>query len=161
VFDWINCITHRSKSDTSRYLRSAQMYTACCAVAVLLVATDCCDFVLHISFTCNIDYLSTAVMDCMMWPQQHQRWSDSDFLLSDPILILKNDISIRSESCFGWNHTIRIWKLTESVLRCTTYIFVLCLFCLMRLNNFWSYFAFSWTRLVEVVTWQVWNAYLA
>jgi len=29
----------------------------------------------------------------------YQRWSDSGFLLSDPILFLKNDI--RSESCFG------------------------------------------------------------
>jgi len=26
-----------------------------------------------------------------------QRWSDSDFLLSDPILLLKNDIRIRSD----------------------------------------------------------------
>ena len=74
-----------------------------------------------------------------MWP----RWSDSGFSLSDPILFLKNDIRIRSESCFGWNHTIRIWKLSESVLQCTTYIFVLCLFCLVRQNNCWSYFAFS------------------
>jgi len=49
-------------------------------------------------------------------------------------------------------------KTIESVLWCTTYIFVLCLFCLMRQNNFWSYFAVSWTRLVEVVTRQVWNA---
>jgi len=65
-----------------------------------------------------------------------QRWSDSDFSLSDPILFLKNDIRIRSESCSGWNHTIRIRKLSESVLWCTTYIFVLCLFCLMRQNNF-------------------------
>jgi len=38
---------------------------------------------------------------------------------------------IRSESCFGWNGTIRIRKLSESVLRCTTYISVLCLFCLL------------------------------
>jgi len=72
-----------------------------------------------------------------------QRWSDNGFLLSDPILFLKNNIHIRSDSCFGWNHTIRIWKLCESVLRCTTYIFVLCLFCLVRQNNCWSYFAFS------------------
>jgi len=64
----------------------------------------------------------------------YQRWSDSGFSLSDPILFLKNYIRIRSESCFGWNHTIRIRKLSESILRCTTYIFVLCLFCLMRLN---------------------------
>jgi len=55
-----------------------------------------------------------------------------DFLLSDPdpILFLKNDIRIRSESCLGWNHTIRIRKLSESILWCTTCIFVLCLFCL-------------------------------
>jgi len=52
-----------------------------------------------------------------------QRWSDSGFLLSDPILFLKNDIRIWSESCLGWNHTIRIRKLSESVLWCTTYIF--------------------------------------
>jgi len=57
-----------------------------------------------------------------------QRWSDSGFSLSDPILFLKNDIRIRPESCFGWNHTIRIRILSESVLRCVTYIFVLCLF---------------------------------
>jgi len=85
-----------------------------------------------------------------------QRWSDCGFLLSDRILFLKNDIRIRS--CFGWNHTIHIRKLSESVLCCTTYIFVLCLFCLVRQINCWSYFAFSWTRLVEVVTWQVQNA---
>jgi len=86
-----------------------------------------------------------------------QRWSDSDFLLSDPILFLKNDIRIRSESFFAWSHTISVRKLSESVLWCTTYIFVLCLFCVTRQNNFWSYFAFSWIGLVEVVTWQVWN----
>jgi len=68
---------------------------------------------------------------------------DSGFSLSDPILFVKNDIRIRSESCFGWNHTIRIRKLSESVLQCTTYIFVLCLFCLMRQNNCWSYFALA------------------
>jgi len=38
----------------------------------------------------------------------HQRWSDSGFSLSDPILFLKNVIRFRSESCFGWNHTIRM-----------------------------------------------------
>jgi len=65
----------------------------------------------------------------------HQRCSDSDFSLSDPILFLKNDIRIRSESCLGWNHTIRNRKLSESVLWCTTYIFVLCLFCLTMQNN--------------------------
>jgi len=72
-----------------------------------------------------------------------QRWSDSGFFLSDPILFLKNDIRIRSESCFGLNHTICIRKLSESILRCTAYICVLYLFCLMRQNNGWSYFAFS------------------
>jgi len=56
------------------------------------------------------------------------------FSLSDVILFLKNDIRIRSKSCFGWNHTIRIWKLSKSILRSTTYILVLCLFCLMRQN---------------------------
>ena len=65
----------------------------------------------------------------------------SGFSLSRPILFLKNDI--RSESCFGWNHTIRFRKLSESVLRCTTYIFVLGLFCLIRQNDCWSHFAFS------------------
>jgi len=43
-----------------------------------------------------------------------QRWSDSGFLLSDPILCWKNDIRIWSESCFGWNHTIRIRKLSAN-----------------------------------------------
>jgi len=38
--------------------------------------------------------------------------------------------------------------------------FVLCLFCPVRQNNCWSFFAFNWT-LVEVVTWQVWSTYLA
>ena len=89
---------------------------------------------------------------------RYQRWSDSGYLLSDPILFLKNDIRIRSESCFGWNHTIRIRKLSKSALWCTTYIFVLCLFCLMRKNNFWSYFAFSWTWLVETIACEVWIA---
>ena len=51
-----------------------------------------------------------------------------------------------------------IWNNKPLPLWCTTYIFVLCLFCLMRQNNFWSYFAFSWTWLVETVAWQVWNA---
>ena len=55
-----------------------------------------------------------------------------------------------------------ILSVSESVLWCTTYIFVLCLFCLVRQNNCWSYncwsyFAFSWTRLAEIVTWQVRN----
>jgi len=72
----------------------------------------------------------------------HQRWLDSGFLLSDPILFLKNDIRIRSESCFGWNHLICIRKLSKSALWCTTYICVLCLFCLMR------QLVFSCTRLV-------------
>jgi len=49
-------------------------------------------------------------------------------------------------------------KLSESVLCCTTHIFVLCLFCLIRQNNGWSYFTFCWTRLVELVTWHVQNA---
>jgi len=65
----------------------------------------------------------------------YQRWSDSGFLLSDPILFLKNDICIRSESCFCWNHTILIQTLSESVLWCPTYIFVLCLFCLIRQHS--------------------------
>ena len=89
---------------------------------------------------------------------RQQRWSDSGFLLSDPILFLKNDIRFRSESCFGGNHAIRIRKLSECVLWCTIYIFVLCLFCLVRQTNCWSYFAFSWTWLVKVVTSQVRNA---
>ena len=46
----------------------------------------------------------------------YQRWSDSRFLLSDPILFLKNDICIQSEFCFGLNHTICIRYLSESVL---------------------------------------------
>jgi len=54
---------------------------------------------------------------------------DSGFLLSDPILCLKNDIRIQSKSCFGWNHTNCIQKLSWSVLCCTTYILGLCLFC--------------------------------
>jgi len=41
------------------------------------------------------------------------------FLLSDPILFLKNVIPIRSESCFGWNHTIRVQKVFKLVLWCT------------------------------------------
>jgi len=52
----------------------------------------------------------------MLTTSSNHRWSDSKFLLSDPILFLKNGIRIQSESCFGWNHTIRIWKLSESVL---------------------------------------------
>ena len=36
-----------------------------------------------------------------------ERRPDSLFLLSDPIPFLKNDIRVRSASCFGWNHTIR------------------------------------------------------
>jgi len=79
-----------------------------------------------------IDWHSTTnMLELSTW----QRWSDSGFLLSDPILFWKNDIRSRSESCFGWNHTIRIRKLSESVLWCTTYIFVLCLFRLMRQNS--------------------------
>jgi len=50
-----------------------------------------------------------------------------------------------------------ILSVSESVLWCATYIFVLCLFCLVGQNNCWNYFAFSWTRSVEVVTRQVWN----
>jgi len=43
-----------------------------------------------------------------------QRWRDGVFLLYDPIQFLKNDIRIQSESCFGWNHTIRVRKLSKS-----------------------------------------------
>jgi len=85
--------------------------------------------------------LSTRCVNCAPEMAGNLRLSDRVFLLSDPILFLKNDIRFRSESCFGWNHTIRIRKQSESVLWCTTYIFALCLFCLI---------AFSWTRLVEV-----------
>jgi len=36
-----------------------------------------------------------------------------------------------------------------------------CLFCLKRQNkHFWSYFAFSQKWLIELVTWQVWHAWL-
>jgi len=60
-----------------------------------------------------------------------QRWSDSGFSLSDPTVFSKNDIRIRSESCFGWNHTIRIRKLSESALWCTTYILCCAYFALL------------------------------
>jgi len=34
-------------------------------------------------------------------------------------------------------------------------------FCLVRQNTHsWSYFATSWTWLAELVTWQVWTAWL-
>jgi len=39
--------------------------------------------------------------------------------------VLKNDIPFRSKSCFGWNQTTCIQKLSKSVLWCTTWIFVL------------------------------------
>ena len=86
-----------------------------------------------------------------------QRWSDSVFLLSDPILFLKNDIRIRSESCFGWNHTFRIRILSESVLWSTTYIFVLCLFCLMRKNNFGVIISVGNPTVPEAVRAGVWE----
>ena len=59
------------------------------------------------------------------------------FLLSDRILFLKN--YIRSESCFGWNHTIRIRKLSESVLWCTPYI--LCI--LVSISLSFVFFVFT------------------
>ena len=92
-----------------------------------------------------------------LWSPTQQRPNRDDRIVDIyyPILFLKNDISIPSESCFGGNHTICIQKLSKSVLWCTTYIFVLCLFCLVRQNKCWSHFAFSWTWLVKVVTWQV------
>ena len=63
-------------------------------------------------------------------------------------------VRIPSDSCFSWNHTIRIRKLSKSeyFLWCTIYMFVLCLFCLIRQKHCWSYFAFSWTWLVKVIT---------
>ena len=90
----------------------------------------------------------------------NQRWLDSGILLSDPILFLKNDIRIWSKSLlwlksyYPHPKTIRDCIMMHSI----GYIFVLCLFCLFRQNNCWRYFVFSWIRLVEVVTWQVWNA---
>jgi len=80
----------------------------------------------------------------------NQRWSDSGFLLSNPSCFWKM-ISVPIRILFCGNHTIRIRKLSESLLCCTTYIFVLCLFCPIWQNNCWSYFAYSWTRVVEVV----------
>ena len=68
-------------------------------------------------------------------------------------------------SCFwkmlsisGPNHGLVdiVLSVSESVLWFTTNIFVLCLFCLTGQNNCWSYFPFSWTRLTEIVMWQVW-----
>ena len=35
--------------------------------------------------------------------------------------------------------------------------FLCCVYFALQ-NNCWSYFALNWARLVEVVTWQVWNA---
>jgi len=46
---------------------------------------------------------------------------------------------IRSESCFGWNHTIRIRKLSESVLWCTPYI--LCI--LVSISLSFVFFVFT------------------
>jgi len=50
----------------------------------------------------SIVMLSISKLTCCISNMKrylHQRWSDSGFLLSDPILFLKNDIRIRSESC--------------------------------------------------------------
>jgi len=64
----------------------------------------------------------------------YQRWSDSGFLVSDPILCLKNGIRIRNESSFGWNHTIHIQKLAECIVMHN--INFLCCVC-FALRLFW------------------------
>jgi len=70
--------------------------------------------------------------------------------VSDPIRIL-----FWLKSYYPYPKTIRKCIVVHNIY------FVLCLFCLVRQNNCWSYFTFSWTQLVEAVTWQVWNAYPA
>jgi len=82
-----------------------------------------------------------------------QRWSDSVFCYPILSCFLKM-ISVSDP------HPVLvkiILSVSENVLWCTTYIFVLCLLCLMRQNHCWNYFTFSWTRLAEVVTLQVSN----
>ena len=59
-----------------------------------------------------------------------QIWSDSGFFLSDPILFLKNDIRIRSESCFGLNHTIRKCIVMHKIH------FLCCVYCALLLELF-------------------------
>ena len=75
------------------------------------------DFAMQLFFTpvtsSNLCNQAPLFTELRLSQATYQRWSDSDFLLSDPILFLKNDIHIRSESCSGWNHTIRIRKLLK------------------------------------------------
>jgi len=79
----------------------------------------------------NITILSLASGNSWMhWAEQTRHDQIVDFCYP----ILSCFVKMISESCFGWNHTICIQKLSESVLWCTTYIFVLCLFCLQLLN---------------------------
>jgi len=60
-----------------------------------------------ISKQSSLKYLGVILDDKLNWKPQieklvtQQRWLDSGFLLSDPILFLKNDIHIQSQSCFG------------------------------------------------------------
>jgi len=70
----------------------------------------------------------------------YQRWSDSVLLPSDPILFLKNDIRIWSESCFGSKHTIRsenypkVYCDAQHTFFCAVYILP------------WGYFA-VWSKI--------------
>jgi len=77
-----------------------------CEMLYWIFCARCCTWL-------NFSFLSRNLI-CYLWllhPFQQslttpfcitfQRWLDSGFLLSDPILFLKNDIRIRSESCFG------------------------------------------------------------
>jgi len=54
--------------------------------------------------SCQISNRQTGQWSSLPSPTS-QRCSDSVFLLFDPILFLKNDIRIWSQSCFGWNNT--------------------------------------------------------
>jgi len=50
-----------------------------------------------------------------------QRWADIDFFAIRSYPVFKKGIRIQSDSCFDWNHAMRIRKLSESALWCTTY----------------------------------------
>jgi len=80
---------------------------------------------------------------CASRPSAFQRWSDSGFLLSDPTLFLKKDIrTVSDPNPVLVEIILSVSKNYPKVYCDAQHAFLYCV-----------YFAFSWTRLVEEVTW--------
>jgi len=85
--------------------------------------------------------------------------SDNACEASEQLIVLtndddKSDLVICIVACC---HRVKLSALAAQAFQPQQWhnAFKSCLFCFMRQNLCWDYFAFIWTQLIEVVTWQV------